>query len=157
DTMLTCKLMSVLRAPRVAVPLALVLASACVTPDDETIADPNATALDQEFAGAGDEFGVPADLLKAIAYVETRWEMVAGEAEHDGVEPAFGIMALRGDRLDRGAELAGVDADAAATDRVENIRAGAALLADLAAEHAIDVDDLAAWAPVVAAMSGIVD
>jgi hypothetical protein len=155
--MLTCKLMSVLRAPQVAVPLALVLASACATPEDETSADPNATALDREFAGAGEEFGVPTDLLKAIAYVETRWEMVVGEAEHDGVEPAFGIMALRGDRLDRGAALAAVDVDAAAGDRVENIRAAAALLADLAAEHAIDVADLAAWGPVVAEMSGIID
>ena len=144
-----------LRAARALV-LPLVLACACAhegqdAPDE----DRAVTQLDREFAAAADEFGVPADLLKAIGFVETRWEMVTGAEEHEGLAPAAGVMALRGEALARGAELAGVDAGAAAHERAENIRAAAALMAELAADQAIDVGDLAAWAPVVAALSGI--
>jgi hypothetical protein len=135
--------------------LPLALASACAGEEQRASEDRGGTALDREFAAAADEFGVPADLMKAVSYVETRWEMVAGEEEHDGLAPASGVMALRGDALARGAELAGVDPRLVATDRIENIRAGAALMAELAAEQAIEVDELAAWAPVVAALSGI--
>ncbi len=119
--------------------------------------DDSATPLDREFAAAADEFAVPVDLLKAIGYVETRWEMVAGVEEHEGQAPAAGVMALRGDAMARGAALAGVDTGSAARNRPHNIRAAAALMAELAAELAIEVDDLAAWAPVVAALSGIDD
>ncbi|HLM66681.1 MAG TPA: hypothetical protein VK358_04095, partial [Longimicrobium sp.] len=67
---------------------------------------PSAAQLDVIFAEAGSEFGVPAALLKSIGYVETRWEMVRGGSEFPGQQPAFGIMALRGDRLAQGARLA---------------------------------------------------
>jgi hypothetical protein len=140
--------------------LPLALACACAAEGTDGAGDQSdvaATALDREFAGAADEFAVPVDLLKAIGYVETRWEMVKGEAELEGLAPAAGIMALRGDALAHGAELAGVTADAAASTRSDSIRAAAALMAELAAEQGIDVDDLAAWAPVVAALSGIED
>jgi hypothetical protein len=144
-----------------ALALPLILACACAGEDEaertkQTDVDAM-TALDREFADAADEFGVPVDLLKAIGFVETRWEMVRGEAELEGLAPAAGVMALRGDALARGAELAGVSAEAAASEREENIRAAAALMAELAAEEAIDVGELAAWAPVVAALSGIED
>ena len=33
---------------------------------------------DSAFAAAGAEFGVPASLLKAIGWVETRWQIVQG-------------------------------------------------------------------------------
>ena len=146
--------------------LPLLLAGACADageqdgegPSDRAPdADDSATPLDREFAAAADEFEVPVDLLKAIGYVETRWEMVAGVEEHEGLAPAAGVMALRGDAMARGAALAGVDVGSAARERADNIRAAAALMAELAAELAIEVDDLAAWAPVVAALSGIDD
>ncbi|HEU5059037.1 MAG TPA: N-acetylmuramoyl-L-alanine amidase [Kofleriaceae bacterium] len=138
--------------------LPLLLACACADDGDRAReTDPRDSALDREFAAAADEFGVPVDLLKAIGYVETRWEMVAGAEEHEGLAPASGVMALRGEALARGAQLAALDARAAGGERESNIRAAAALMAELAAELAIDTGDLRAWAPVVAALSGIDD
>ena len=116
---------------------------------------PSVTSLDTLFARAGSEFGVPAQLLKSIGYVETRWEMVEGEVEFEGVPAAFGVMALRGERLREGGTLAGVSPEAARTDPEANIRAAAALLGRWAAQDGIDRASLEAWAPLVARYSGI--
>jgi CxxC-x17-CxxC domain-containing protein len=112
--------------------------------------------LDQLFAEAADEFGVPAPLLSAIGHTESRWQMVEGDA-HDEQSAAFGVMGLRGDRLTRGAALAGVDEDDARYDERANIRAAAALLGAIGDEQAVDRADLNAWAPAVGAYSGIED
>jgi N-acetyl-anhydromuramyl-L-alanine amidase AmpD len=111
--------------------------------------------LDSHFDQAAREFNVPADLLKAISFAETRWQMVRGEEEFEGMPAAFGVMALRGAALERGAALAGVTAEAARTDALANIRAGAALLSAHADELKVDRADLGAWAPAVARLSGI--
>jgi hypothetical protein len=63
--------------------------------------------IDGEFANAAKEFDVPLQLLQAVAYVESQWQMVEGQEEFEGLAPAYGVMALRGDRLRRAAELAG--------------------------------------------------
>ena len=117
--------------------------------------DVSATRLDPVFARAAREFDVPADLLKSVGYVETRWQMVSGREEFAGQQPAFGIMALRGERLEQGARLAGVSASAARTQPEANIRAAAALLSAYAKEMGIDRASLGAWAPAVARYSGI--
>lgn len=111
--------------------------------------------LDIAFEEAADEFDVPASLLKAIGFVETRWQMVEGQEEFEGVSPAYGVMALRGDRLMRGARLAGVSAEEVKLDALSSIRAAAALLSESAAEQRINRSDLGAWAPIVAEASGI--
>lgn len=111
--------------------------------------------FDDAFAAAGREFDVPAALLRAIGWVETRWQMVQGAEEFPGRPAAFGVMALRGERLERGAALAGVPADAARRDPLANIGAAAALLDAYANEAGIDRSDPAAWAGVVARYSGI--
>lgn len=138
------------------------VAAACqdvpVTGPREATPPPTATTitpLDTLFARAASEFGVPASLLKAIGFVETRWQMVEGQEEFPGVAPAFGLMGLRGERLERGAALAGLDADVVRTDPEANIRAAAALLSSYADQFGIDRGDLGAWAPVVALYSGI--
>lgn len=125
--------------------------------DDGSATSVNAPlqSLDAQFAAAAAAYDVPADLLKSIGYTETRWQMVRGEVEFDGVAPAFGILALRGDRLERGARLAGVTVEQAKTDVSANLGAGAALLRALADEAGIDRTNLAAWGPVVAKFSGI--
>ena len=87
------------------------------------------TRYDALFDAAAKEFGVSADLLKSVSYVETRWQMVSGGEEFEGRPPAFGVMALRGDRLTQGAALAGVTIEDAKHDARANIRAAAALLA----------------------------
>src|SRR5688572_13732580 len=50
--------------------------------------------LDGAFAQAAAEFRVPADLLKAISYTQTRFEMIKGEVEFEGMPAAYGLMAL---------------------------------------------------------------
>jgi N-acetyl-anhydromuramyl-L-alanine amidase AmpD len=113
--------------------------------------------LDRDFADAADEYGVPTPLLQAIGHVETQWQMIEGLSEFEGQEPAFGVMALRGEQLRRGAELAGTSVDKVKTDRRANLRAGAALLSAYADELALERSDLGAWAPAVARFSGIPD
>jgi N-acetyl-anhydromuramyl-L-alanine amidase AmpD len=112
-------------------------------------------ALDSAFAQAAAEFNVPADLLKAISYTETRWENVQGAEEFPGMPAAYGLMALRGEKLIAGAHLAGVTEEAARTQPQANIRAAAALLSSYATELKVDRADLGAWAPVAVKYSGI--
>lgn len=126
-------------------------------PMDPPEADPGEylEGIDGEFQRAADEFDVPVDLLKAVGYVESSWEMVEGQVEFDGLDAAFGTMALRGANVERAAELLGVDVDAVKTDRETNIRGAAAILSDLAELEAIDRTDLGAWAPSIAALADI--
>lgn len=123
---------------------------------EEPAAGPAAEGLlDPVFARAADEFAVPAPILKGIAHAETRFQMVRGEEEFPGMAPAFGVMALRGERLQQGAALARVGEQAARSEARANIRAAAALLSSDAEELRINRSDLGAWAPVVARYSGI--
>ncbi len=137
----------------------LALLSACTTDVlvEDGISPVVVTALDRAFEEAGRETGVPADLIEAIGHVETRWQMVAGEEEHDGAPAGIGVMALRPDAVTRGAALAGLSVEEVREDATSNIRAAAFLLASEARVQGVTGDDLAAWAPVVAAWSGIVD
>ncbi|GHG86101.1 N-acetylmuramoyl-L-alanine amidase [Comamonas sp. JC664] len=113
--------------------------------------------LDALFAKAAGEFNVPVSLLKAISYVETRWEHVQGEEEFEGRPAAFGLMALRGQHIVDGAALAGVSADAVRGEPLANVRAAAALLSKYADEAGIDRKDLGAWAPVSVRLTDIAD
>ncbi|MCY0989398.1 N-acetylmuramoyl-L-alanine amidase [Nannocystis sp. ILAH1] len=128
-------------------------------PVDPPEADPGEylEGIEGEFIRAAEEFGVPVSLLKAVAYVETRWETVEGQVEFDGRDAAFGPMALRAANQQRAAELLGVDLDAIKTDRETNIRAAAAVLRDMSDQEGIDRDDLGAWAPAIAALAAIGD
>lgn len=161
---------------RIVVPLiAALMTSACGDatfeiegdgPDPERLGDSAESAeaalraspkYDAEFAAAGAEFGVPPALLKALAYTQTRYEMVEGAAEFEGRAPTFGVMGLSDAALLQGAGLAAVSADEAKTDARHNIRAAAALLKSYAEELAIDRSEVPAWAPVVKRFSGIED
>ena len=126
-------------------------------PLDPPSSDPGLSlgGIDGEFASAAKEFDVPVQLLQAIGYVETQWQMIAGEEEFAGQDPAFGVMALRGDRLARATELAGETVADVKTGRRANIRAGAALLSAAADELGVDRSKLGAWAPAIAELSGI--
>lgn len=139
--------------------LAAATLSACAdqptTPAAPTPDTPSAEQLDVLFEQAAREHGVPAGLLKSIGYVETRWQMVRGGVEFPGQQPAYGVMALRGERLAQGASLAGVSQADAQNRADANIRAAAALLSAWADEAGIARTDLAAWGPLVARYSGI--
>jgi len=116
----------------------------------------SAGRLDPMFARAASEFTVPVELLKAVAFTETGWQFARGEhGDMEGMPAAYGIFALRGERLERGARLAGVSVEAAQTDVESSIRAGAALLRAEGEALRVAGSDLGAWAPAVASFSGI--
>src|SRR5438552_6911895 len=72
--------------------------------------------FDSVFQAAGTEFDVSPALLKAIGWVATRWQMIEGREEFAGRPPVFGVMALGGTALERGAALAGVSVEAGRRD-----------------------------------------
>lgn len=92
----------------------------------------------KEFEAAADEYGVPVDLLMAMGYVNTRWEMPPVNASaYEKGEPhgrgSYGIMALVqnpfSNTLGAAARLSRIPEKKLKTDRASNIRGGAALLA----------------------------
>jgi hypothetical protein len=131
---------------------ALTFASACATDDAPVLVDegPDAAGLDDNFERVAAASGVPADLLKAVAYVETGWQMVAGEDEHEGRPAGAGIFGLWGENLTAAAAAIHKDEATVRSDERTSIVAGAARLAELAKIHGVAGDDLAAWAPVLA-------
>ncbi len=138
---------------------ALALVPACAA--DVVIEDGHnpavVTELDRIYDDAAAETGVPADLLRAIGHVETRWQMVTAEEEHEGAMPSVGLMGLRYSAAERGATLAGVGRAALAIDAESNIRAAAFLLAEEARRQDVSGSDLLAWQPVVDSWSEILD
>lgn len=114
-------------------------------------------SLADEFAGASEEYGVPQELLRAMGYVNTGWEMPPPDATP--YEPgdlhgrgAYGLMQLQQnpsrDTLGRAADLTGLTEEELKNDRAANIRGGAAVLADMAGEN--KPADLDGWFDVVA-------
>jgi len=96
-------------------------------------------SLMAEFEAAAEEFDVPAELLVAMGWVNTRWEMPppqASEYEEGNLHGIglYGIMALvqnpSTDTLGEASELTGVPEEELKADRAANIRGGAALLAE---------------------------
>jgi hypothetical protein len=127
--------------------LAALCLPSCTT--DATVEIDTSPVLDDNFESAAQSFNVPVDLLKAISYVETRWQHVEGEDHDLGRVAGAGVFGLWGDNLERGAAAAGLDLDSVRTDRDANINAAAARLAELAAQRGISGTDLMAWRPVI--------
>src|SRR5512139_3891598 len=113
---------------------------------EEDAIESDRPGLDDDFARASRATGVPADLLAAVSYVETQWQMVTGEQEHEGRPAGVGLFALWGDNALPGYDL---------TDPADNIMAAATRLAQLAAAQGLAAagDDLTAWTPVLLAYS----
>lgn len=95
------------------------------------------SSLKKEFDRAAKEYGVPAELLLAMGYVNTRWEMPPErmEAYHKGdlhAYGSYGIMALVKNpwqnTLGEASKLTGIPEAKLKGDRASNIRGGAALL-----------------------------
>ncbi len=119
----------------------------------------------QAFAAAAHEFGVPQNVLLAVAYNESRWEQHDGQPSTSG---SYGVMSLTDVRanakgnptgpqvLDTAAGLGKVSATKARYDVASNIRAGAALLASYARRyhHGTLPENAADWYGAVAAYSG---
>jgi hypothetical protein len=118
-----------------------------------------AGSLDEAFSAAADVTGVPADLLKAVSYMESRWDQHAGQVSADG---GYGVFNLAGGagpghahgdglplsavtdkqgparegtaELARAAALTGLDAATLKSDAQANVCGGAALLASYQAQ-----------------------
>ena len=97
------------------------------------------SVLEAEFEEAAREHGVPKELLLAMGYVNTLWEMPPPET--NVYEPgdlhgwgSYGIMALvqnpSSDTLGEASRLTGISEEMLKTDRRSNILGGAALLAE---------------------------
>jgi hypothetical protein len=116
-----------------------------------------ASPFDAHFAAAASEYGVDAGLLRGIAWVETRFHMVVpeGDGDHHNLDPAWGVMALRGARLERAAGLAGLDIASVRTDAAANIRAAAALLVAEARDAGVLDRRASEWAEALMRFSGI--
>jgi N-acetylmuramoyl-L-alanine amidase len=125
-----------------------------LTPTDDVV-------LENAFADAARTHDVPVDLLKAIAYVETGWQHAIpeeeGELDELGRPNGYGVVALRGENLTRGAAAIDRDLDEVRTTSSANIHAAAARLAELATENNVASESLTAWMPTVAQFAQIED
>jgi len=121
-----------------------------------------------DYARAAREFGVPAPLLLAYAYTVTQWEDHGGAPSAQGgygplhltsptgviVSGRDGVARPVGDApaqttLRRAAALLGLTPERLRTDVTQNIRGGAALLADEARAAGTHPVGLAGWEPVL--------
>jgi hypothetical protein len=98
-------------------------------------------SLAAEFREAAREYGVPMELLMAMGYVNTRWEMPPPETNaYEMGNPhgrgSYGIMALvqnpYSNTLGEASWLTGIPEEELKMNRAANIRGGAALLASSA-------------------------
>lgn len=124
--------------------------------------EPAPEDLEGSFLMAAAEQDVPRDLLVAVSYALTRLDDRGGQSNR---HRSVGVMDLRLDDTTPSALFAsenlGLPVETIMLDRVANVRAGAWILADLAAEREAHtgepVDTLMEWYPVVAAYSGLED
>jgi hypothetical protein len=132
-------------------------------------------ALQAEFAAAAREFKVPESLLLAVGYDESRWEQHAGQPSTDG---GYGMMHLTDlpptppvvgsptptalatsaqsmHTLATAAAILKVDPSVLRQDPAQNIRGGAALLAQYAHQTVgTTPDDIGDWYGAVALYAG---
>lgn len=120
-------------------------------------ASPGGISANQAFSQASSTYGVPAELLKAICYMEGRLSNNGGNPSDDN---GFGCMHLvknrNADTLDRAAQELGVSVDQLRQDLSANINGGAAILRDDALQtsstHTLP-GNLAGWYGAVAVYS----
>jgi hypothetical protein len=120
------------------------------------------TSLKAEFESAAEEYGVPQELLLAMGYVNTMWEMPPPEASayREGDihgRGTYGIMQLVQNPwengLGRAAQLTGLSEKRLKNDREANILGGAALLAEIQGPE--KPADLNGWQEAVSEYGGI--
>ena len=105
------------------------------------------SSLVAEFRKAAQDYGVPMELLMAMGYVNTRWEMPPSETNaYERGNPhgrgTYGIMALvqnpYSDTLGEASRLTGIPEEELKMNRAVNIRGGAALLASSAGGYILE-------------------
>ncbi|TCS92185.1 N-acetylmuramoyl-L-alanine amidase [Hazenella coriacea] len=112
------------------------------------------------FMEASKEFGVPKEILLAVGYAETRWQDHKGEPSQLN---GYGIMHLAENptnkSLKKASQLLKVSQKQLKTDVRQNIRGGAAVLAEIAKEQngGKKPEKLEDWYTAVAVYSGLSD
>lgn len=118
------------------------------------LAEPDPEKIRPLFLNAAEEFEVPADLLMAIAQVETNWTQVG-----PSIDRGWGVMHLvenaYADTLGQGADILGVTRDVLKNDAAQNIRAGAALLRAFAGKDPARLTRLEDWWDAAKKLSGL--
>ena len=98
----------------------------------------SASGLQREFGEAAERYAVPVELLLAMGYVNTHWEMPLSDSNEYRKGDlhgwgSYGVMALvqnpSSDTLGEASRLTGIPEETLKTDRASNIMGGAALLA----------------------------
>ena len=121
----------------------------------------SAAGLEEEMETSADRYGVPEDLILAMGYVNTRWEMpppTASPYEPDELHGrgTYGIMQLVRnpwqDTLGAAAALTGLSMDKLKTSRAANVWGGAAVLSEIQGEG--KPRDLDGWYDAVAQYGG---
>lgn len=145
---------------RAAVLAALTVTALLATGSPATAA-PADDPMNQAFAQAAEEYGVPRDLLTAVGYGETHLDGHAGRPSQAG---GYGVMHLVSNPANRSLEqasaLTGESAAKLRQDTAANILGGAALLRRHADALGLDRarrGDIDAWYPAVARYSGARD
>jgi N-acetyl-anhydromuramyl-L-alanine amidase AmpD len=140
-----------MRPGSIRVALALATAAMALVASGSGEARPS---LSYTFREAARAFHVPARLLLAVGYANTRWRMPAGPALNGG----FGTMDLTPAQLRRAAAIAGIDPELARHDLRENVHAGAALLSTFARRSSesvfLNTNSKEAWHDAVARIWG---
>lgn len=119
--------------------------------------------LNNEFMINAIRYNIPVDILKSVAYVESRFQHTIPHEDHTactGMPHSFGIMGLRNDNwfgrsLIEAASLINASPEMLAQDYELNIQGAAALLSKYAEEIYIDRNDLNSWELVFEKYSGI--
>lgn len=140
--------------------------AACASPDATPLpspppATPTTGSVGRTLAAAAAEAGVPRDLLVAIAVEEGGLQLAAHRAvDADDPVPVAGALELRHGRLDTlalGATLIGAREDDLRADTALGTRAGARVVAHLAARTGASADDLASYRTALEQLSGLDD
>ena len=147
-----CSLLTVISLASAAVP-SIDFAHA----QEATRARKSGSKLDADFKLAAKEFGVPRDLLAAIAYAETHFDDHDGEPSHAN---GYGVMHLvesnEAHTLSLAAKLLQLPADDLKHTAAQNIRGAAAVLRSYADGQGLDAAaraNLGAWYEAVARYS----
>jgi len=107
------------------------------------------------FAQAALEFGVPVEILEAIAFVETNWTQIG-----PSIDRGWGVLHLvqnnYADTLNEAATLLDIAPQRLKEDARENIRGGAALIAHYAGEQRHSWTDHGDWFEAVKRFTGLI-
>jgi len=127
-------------------------------PSPSQPADPAVDDLDADtlFADAATEFGVPKDLLVAVAWVNSGF--APGEDGHDEHAPAHGWLGLTPEQIADASALTGLSTADLETERAASIRGGAAVLAARRGDLVPNADPLrpdATWWEVLVDFAGL--